>query len=669
MRRRIPTALSLLALGGLLVSPARASHAYVLACCTVPSSVSIIDRASRSVAGTFFAGQGAVALVFSPDGKTAYVANESDATISVLDAATGVQTATISLSSYSVRPYGLVISPDGSHLYVTAGQFNGAVDVVGIGTGTNTVLFDVQTSAYYVQGYSPIPAPQPVISSDGQTVYILASELLVFNTSTLAFQVIASLSNIPHPQGLALTPDGAYAALTFNDGGFFTSRNGQFALVDLHAQTVVTQIGFRASETVGPVVISPDGSLAYFPSNWPGKVAVRVFDIAGRTVVNTFGAGTGNGVAIAITPDGSELELGEASAAVLSMNAATGAVTANVATFGSLVSMTVSANGWRIYVPNFDSSTVEVIDPTTSQISGEIPAGWVTSPTGFYDKNYTMVGSADGRRLAVAAGLNFTFIDTVKQQPVGVVPFTGTFVSVSLSPHGERAYAVMKPTSGGPPQIRAIDTEELKMTGVLNLTPADQPSQDAVSPDGSTLYVSEQYCPSGGSCVPRLLEINAATLKVTGTVPLNISAFTPGQIAIAQDGKTAYVEGLYSSGGVSVVDLTQGQVVTTIPAQYGGSAIALAHDQQFLYEIAPTNYFYYVINLAAQQATPVPDNVGVPWEYPSAIAVSPDGRLLYLASELLGYMVAYSTHPDGTAVFLGTVNLPSAAAAVVFSPI
>jgi DNA-binding beta-propeller fold protein YncE len=169
--------------------------------------------------------------------------------------------------------------------------------------------------------------------------------------------------------------------------------------------------------------------------------------------------------------------------------------------------------------------------------------------------------------------------------------------------------------------------------------------------------------------VPQLLEIDTASLQMTGQILLSTSEFTPGGIAIASNGTTAYVEGLYYSGGISVVDLTQGQVVATIPAQWGGSVIALARDQQFLYEMAPTNYTYYVINLTTQQATGVPSGPGVLWGYETDMALSPDGRLIYVSSETEGYLQAFSTYPDGTAVFLGTVTLPGATNGVVFSPI
>jgi YVTN family beta-propeller protein len=302
----------LYALGGLLLAlPARASHAYALACCSVPSSVSVNNRATHQIAGTLISGQGAAFVALSPDGQTAYVANENDSTISALDTATGVPVASISLSAFGANPWGAVVSQDGTFLYVTAVQ-NGFVSVLGIDTTDNSIQFDVQTTGTYGTDLSPIPLPPPVISSDGQNIYILASELIIFDVTSVAWKAITLPSGISHPQGIAVTPDGAYAMLTFNEGDRFNQNAGQFALVELSTGAVAQEIGYASRQTVGSVASSPDGSFAYFPLNSSGEVSVAVFDISRRHIVNTFPAGSGTGTAIAITPDGGDIELGEA---------------------------------------------------------------------------------------------------------------------------------------------------------------------------------------------------------------------------------------------------------------------------------------------------------------------------------------------------------------------
>jgi DNA-binding beta-propeller fold protein YncE len=78
---------------------------------------------------------------------------------------------------------------------------------------------------------------------------------------------------------IAVTPDGAYALATFNEGGAFSDNSGRLALVDLSTHTVLKRISLPKSVTVGSVATSPDGSLAYFRANGSGNVEVEVFDI------------------------------------------------------------------------------------------------------------------------------------------------------------------------------------------------------------------------------------------------------------------------------------------------------------------------------------------------------------------------------------------------------
>lgn len=661
LRRRLWISLSLCFASAIFLAvPAWAAHAYAMVCCGVPSSVSVIDRTTHRTTATLIAGEGAAFAAVTPDGKTVYVTNENDQTISVLDAATGVQTATVSLSVYGASPYAALFSPDGTTLYIAAVQ-NGSLCMLAMDTLSNAVLFDVELPGA-PEGYiSPIPAPPPVISRDGQTIYLIAGSLIIFNTATLASETISLPSGVQHPHGVVVTPDGAYAMVTYNGGGPFVENRGQFAQVDLSSGAVVAQITYGQNVTFGAVAISPDGSRAYFPANDAGQVAVQVYDVASQQIVDTFFGGNGGGGAIAVTPDGSEIEVGESNS-VLSINATTGAVIARPGTPGEMISITVSADGTEIYVPNFNSSMVEVIDPTTSQITGQIPSGWTG---GVYDTVYTMEVSADGRRAAVMGAGSLSILNTETPGLIGVVPIAGAFGSVAISPHGDRAYAIIGAPSGSVAQIQVVSTAALRVAGIVNLTSADRPTQAAVSPDSATLYVGENYCPAGGSCVPQILTIDTATLTVTGQISFGASGPTPGGIVIAKDGATAYVVSDYYTSSVWAVDLTKGQVVATIPVGFGGP-IALGPSQKLLYELATSNYFFYIINLPTGQVAAVPDNVGVYWGYAADMALSPDGTFVYLTSETDAYIVAYSM-ASGTPTFLTTIALPSATNGVGFS--
>jgi len=667
---------SLCALAGLCAAaPAQASHAYVSVCCTVPSSISVVSRATHNVTGTLIAGEGAAFVVLTPDGQTAYVANENGPSIYAIDTATGVPTAEISLAAYDEYPYAAVLSPDGSTLYVLAtvislGIQTGFIDLLALDTTTGALLFNDPIPGTPDGATDPEHLPPPAISADGQTIYIAGYEFIVFNAATQTVTAtVATPPGYAGPEGLAVTPDDAYAIVT---GNGIINGNGELTLVDLKTLAIVKQIGYGRDGFIGPVVCSPDGLLAYFVlnQNTSHQVQVLAFDIASRQVVNTFSAGSGLGQAIAITPDGSEIEVGNSyNATVTALNAASGAVIATVATLGQLVSIAVSADGQSIYVPNFESSMVEVIDPSTTEITGQIPAGAIDA---IFDKPYTLRVSADGARAVVTGTASLTVIDAAGQQLIGVVSMPGVLNDVALASHGNPAYVAMAAPAGGTAQILAVDTAALTVSGTMNLTSADRPVSAALSPDGSTLYITDENCPAGGRCVQQVSEIDTATLQIAGRIPLSASSELPGQIVVTTDGATAYVANPISAskGVISVVDLAQAVVAATIPLEYIPGGIALAPDQQTLYVldgfITPGGILAggYIIDL--QQLAITGAFPGGP-RYPSQIAVGPSSELVYVTNATRGEMEVFTAPPNRPPHKSG-IALPGPSGGVGFSP-
>jgi hypothetical protein len=82
--------------------------------------------------------------------------------------------------------------------------------------------------------------------------------------------------------------------------------------------------------------------------------------------------------------------------------------------------------------------------------------------------------------------------------------------------------------------------------------------------------------------------------------------------------------------------------------------------------MASSNYGYYLIDLATQQSKGEPVGACC-WGYETGMALSPDGRLVYISSETEGYLQAFATYPNGTPVYLGNVTLPGATDGVVFA--
>ena len=137
--------------------------------------------------------------------QMAYVANQSDKTVSVISTATNTAGTLIPVGN---TPVGVTVTPDGSKVYV-ANQVDGTVSV--IATATNTVMGTPITV-----GNSPLGV---AVSPDGSKVYVT-------NSGSNTVSVIATATNTvmgtpitvgTNPAGVAVSPDGSKLYVV-NDG-------------------------------------------------------------------------------------------------------------------------------------------------------------------------------------------------------------------------------------------------------------------------------------------------------------------------------------------------------------------------------------------------------------------------------------------------------------------
>jgi YVTN family beta-propeller protein len=255
----------------------------------------------------------------------AYVVNQLDDTVSVVDSATNVVTATIPVGLF---PGGIAITPDGIFAYVTN---SGSNTISVIATATNTVV-------------ATLPAgPAPVglaVTPNGKFVYVVnSSSNTVFVVATATNTTVASITVGSNPRNIAITPNGAFAYVTnftsntvsviamatntvvstipFASGagpaGIAITPNGDFAYVGIYSDqggaaviatatnTVVASIGrpFYFDE-LGEVAIGPHGAYAYLTV---GSSELQVVATATNTVLGNIELPTG-GRGLALTPDG-----------------------------------------------------------------------------------------------------------------------------------------------------------------------------------------------------------------------------------------------------------------------------------------------------------------------------------------------------------------------------
>ena len=159
-------------------------------------------------------GSGSQLIVPSPDGLHYYVSNLSNSTISVLSADPSGVLSIASVTS-TPTPRGLAITPDGNFLYATNG-FNGG----GAPTGTTISAFSVNESDGALSALTPATLPVAaatgvVVSPDGRHVYVASDTspgtIKIFDVNTATGDLVAngSVTGGDSAWDLALSPDGS----------------------------------------------------------------------------------------------------------------------------------------------------------------------------------------------------------------------------------------------------------------------------------------------------------------------------------------------------------------------------------------------------------------------------------------------------------------------------
>ena len=199
---------------GLAVSP-NGKSLYVVAS-IFPGLISVFETAG---AGKFVTnidvGNDPIDVAFTPNGKSAYVTNTEDNTVSVIDVKTNsVRGSPITGLS---EPFGINITPNGDTAYALDVDSVGVID-----TKTNLVTTSVDLSPYasgtgYFMGLTPdgkyLYVPVTITPADGLLVVIKTAT----NTVTAPTVLLGHF-----PTAIAISPNGKYAYVTDHSDGTVT---------------------------------------------------------------------------------------------------------------------------------------------------------------------------------------------------------------------------------------------------------------------------------------------------------------------------------------------------------------------------------------------------------------------------------------------------------------
>ena len=239
-----------------------------------------IDTATDTVVAKVQVGKHPAHVAVAGDGRTAYVTNGGDNTVSVVDTAAR---SVLGVIRVGASPHGLRISPDGKQVWV-ANLKGGTVSVIDTESQKRVAQIAVGKGPAQV-GFTP----------DGRYAFVsLSEENRVAVIDAAGRKVIRKIPVGTVPIQLYATPDSKLV-LVANQGT--PERPGTtVCVIDVASMNVAATI--KTGAGAHGVVIDRDGHHAFVTNTYENTVSV--IDIAARKVIATVPVGKGpNGISMA----------------------------------------------------------------------------------------------------------------------------------------------------------------------------------------------------------------------------------------------------------------------------------------------------------------------------------------------------------------------------------
>lgn len=283
----------------------------------------------------------------------AYVSNNVDNTVSVIDLSSGKLITTIPGFN---GPIGAVATVDGSKVYITnGGGTPGTVSV--ISTATNQITKTI------IAGSDPTGA---AVSPDGKRLYVTNQNdgtLSVIDTGTDT--VIATVFIGASPLGVAVTSDNAHA--------YIADYPSAVAVLDTTTDKVLATITDSSLNGPALVALTPDGKTVYVSnqiSNTVTIISTATNSVTGRIAVGQIPLG------LAVTVDGKLLYVANGADSTVSViSTATNSVTATISGLAGPEGLVVTPDGNSVLVANTASNTVSTIAVSSNTITNSLGVG------------------------------------------------------------------------------------------------------------------------------------------------------------------------------------------------------------------------------------------------------------------------------------------------------
>ncbi|WP_421825732.1 putative Ig domain-containing protein [Larkinella sp.] len=250
---------------------------------------------------------------------------------------------------------------------------------------------------------------------------------------------------------------------------------------------------------------------------------------------------------ICVTPDGTRVYVANyLSANVTVIDAVTQTVLTTIEGIDFPSALNVTPDGTRVFVGSFNSSTVQVIDVATNKVTATIPVEG--SPNG------GIVMSPDGKRVYVTMQnpenpsypYSVAVIDVATQKVITTIPVNGGAAAICITPDGTRLYTSTISTN----KVTVINTATNTVSATIETVQYGLQFSICASLDGQRVYVSTNP--------KRVTVIDVATNTVSGKI--DFEPFSPAGLGITPDGSKIYAMEP-SQDRVSVIDVATNTVL------------------------------------------------------------------------------------------------------------
>ncbi|MBS4043359.1 MAG: HYR domain-containing protein, partial [Chitinophagaceae bacterium] len=263
------------------------------------------------------------------------------------------------------------------------------------------------------------------------------------------------------------------------------------------------------------------------------------------------------------------------------------------------------------YIANYDNSTVQVINTSTSSIVSTINVG--LNPVALIINNENSkvyVANRGSNTVSVINTSTNTVLSTIN---VGTQPY-----GLAISNDDTRLYVINRTSE----TVSAINLQTNQILNTIVLGVGSSPSSAILNNDGSKLYLV-----NNGSTYNSVSVINTVSNTITNTIPVGTR---PYQITISQDGTKLFVSNNTGSS-VSVINTSTETVVSTITVGSGPRGLVLNQDATKLYVVNRNSNSVSIINTSNNVVTNTID-IGLNTN-PYGISLTHDGNYLFVTNQ------------------------------------